>query len=264
MESSHTRQPTGQSVIEYALLFGLLLVVIASILVITGPGIGNVYNQVMGTGQSEQSIADELAGEKGILVAADECGSIMILGDIRFNLPGEGDGNNGTGTFILGGKSNCSLVVGSGAGMSDPLVFEPTRYPPRIDCVEIDDFVVGHNFLEDMTRTFFSLESTPLDLRITDGAGGPSLFTATLQPDHLVVEKSAIVVRGDLAGVRVEDTTASPTLVAFGEAENAAFHLVIRSRNMEEASSASDLTLDRSPLQARSGSFTLTLIAECN
>jgi len=264
MRPPHTRQPAGQSVIEYALLFGLLLVVIVSILVITGPGIGNVYYQVLETGRGKRPVAGSPAGETERTADATGCGSITILGDIRFNLPLQSNGDSGAGTFLLGGKSNCSLVIGSSAGTSDPLVFEPTRYPPRIDCVEIDDLVVGRDLFADLSRTYFSLEPAPLELRITNGAGGPALLTATFQPDHLIVEKSAIVVRGGLAGVRVEDSIASPTLAAFAGAEKVTFQMVIHPRAADDGTSQIDLTLDRSALYARSALFVLTLNAECN
>lgn len=259
------RSRTGQSVVEYALLFGLLLIVVVSILVITGPGIGNVYSQVMASGRNDHTAASVTtpAAEIGTSASGTKCGSITILGDVRFTDP-DSDESNGAGKLLLGGKSNCSLVVDSGAGMADSLVFDPMKSPPSILCVGIDDFVVVDEFLEDVTRTYFSLESTSVGLRITDGAGGSALFTASLQPDHLVVEKNAIIVRGDAAGMSVDNGIDSPTLGAFDGAERATFRMVIRTRNMEEAASQADFTLDRSSLRDRSGIFRLELIAECN
>ena len=259
----------GQGAIEYVLLIGLLLVVAISIWVLTGPGVGNVYRAIVppaGSTPSATAIPDAALQEPAVSGVGAICTRFTVVGDAHILVETD---EEVAPTLILGGRSDCSVVIEAGAGPTDPLVLDPVAKPARLQCAAIGDIHLTDSVFEDVERTFFSLNGEPVTLRIVSQTGGDAgeavLFEATMQPDHVIVERNSVIIRGDLVSIQGDNRIDSPTLAAIQAAGAATWHLTLLPRGDAEDSRTPDFVDDRSSLGSFGGQSRLeVLTAACN
>jgi len=257
------RGTEGQGFLEYILLIGLLVIIGVSIWVLTGPGIGNIYRQIAppdalpsatdaSPSATEPVSVEETATRAPAVRPGDvDCGHFTVAGHARIVT------SDDTPLLLLGGPSDCSLVVESSAGLADPLVLDPQMKPARLHCVAIEDIPLVAEILTDMERTFFPLNGKRIPLRIEANGEGPALFIAEMEPHHLIVEKQSLLIRGDIFGMGGENQIDSPTLVALQEGGAATLRLTLRPR---DDAPVPNLIADRSPLRELQAGFKMEVL----
>jgi len=241
----------GQGAVEYILLIGLLVIVGVSIWVLAGPGIGNIYQQIAPPTAVAPATPDANTPAPAVQPSHAVCGHFTVAGDARIIVADDAP------LLLLGGPSDCSLVIASGAGPNDPLVLDPIAKPARLHCVAIGDMGLAAELLDDTARTFFPLNGESIPIRIETGGGEPALFVAALQPHHVIVEKQSLLIRGDVVAVGGENRIDSPTLATLGEGGAATLHLTLLPRQGGADALLPDLIEDRSPLRELRAGFRL-------
>jgi hypothetical protein len=254
------RRASGQGVVEYLLLIGLLLIAAISIWVLVGPGIDTVYREIVAP-QSAAPASVETGISDGPIVSPAAplpdaaCGRFSLVGEARI-LAGN-DGGSAL-TLALGGRTDCNLVVAAGPDPADTLALDPVAKPARLHCASVGDIIFPGVAMDDTARTFFPLERQEVALRIIDrfdaDASRPALFEAILQPDHLVVERGAVILRGSLVAVQGDNRIDSPALAAMQTAGAATWLMTLQPYSGDEAS---DFIDDRPSLRHLRGLFRL-------
>lgn len=255
MSRLHRPKTSGQGVVEYLLLIGLLAVAAVSVWIIAGPGIGAIYQKLTSGSRPSPPVEGVPTSD----AATSSCPMVAIVGDARLLAV------DGRQMLALGGRSDCSLVIGASAGGSDPLVADPIAKPARFHCAALDDATFSNDLATDVERTFFQLNSQPIALRVNEmgTADMAPLFEASLQFNHLIVEKQALLIRGETVDIHIDNRIGSPMLAALEGAGSASIQLLIYPRLSSASAAGPGLIQDRASLRDMHGLFRLEMTVPC-
>lgn len=132
------RDTHGQGLVEYALILALAVVVVIAILMVLGPGVGDVFSQIktaLELGTAEEAVADAQASRTGISNSNDLEVTFRVLTDTTVQVT---DSQSGQAHEVVCSAGVCSVTltaVGHAAGTvtitTDDGRTTTVDYPPK-------------------------------------------------------------------------------------------------------------------------------------